>query len=478
MRSRPAFTGGGFLYAMKISPFYFEKISRNKYIVSNMFRKFMYFTPEQVEDFCAGNIPAGIADILRENMFIIDSEERSAEYYRRINAGLFGATFLHIFVLTLECNLSCLYCQAEYSGGGSTNMTRDTASRAVDIALQSPEENLSFEFQGGEPLLNFGTLKFIVEYSSSRRDGRNIRYSLVTNAQAMTDEILGWLSDHDVNICFSLDGPEYIHDSNRPSKNGDSNFANVMRWRERALKVYGVRRKKITTLPTITRNTLPYSRELVDFYSGLGNEYISLRPLSPFGRAGANRAGIGYSPEEFTDFYAKCMDYIISLNLSGSSSLKESFSEMLLQKIFGRYTVNYTDLRSPCGAVTGQLAYNWDGKIYTCDEGRMMANAGIKNFCAGNVFDDSYKSVLLSETACDVCNASCIESNPSCSHCVFSPICGLCPVYSFYTQGDYVGVPLTQERCRILRGIYMYIVDRLLSGSDEERGLLSRWGGC
>lgn len=35
-----------------------------------MFRKFMYFTPEQVEDFCAGNVPAGIADILRENMFI------------------------------------------------------------------------------------------------------------------------------------------------------------------------------------------------------------------------------------------------------------------------------------------------------------------------------------------------------------------------------------------------------------------------
>ena len=27
-------------------------------------------------------------------------------------------------------------------------------------------------------------------------------------------------------------------------------------------------------------------------------------------------------------------------------------------------------LRSPCGAGIGQLLYNYDGKVYTCDEGR------------------------------------------------------------------------------------------------------------
>ena len=34
-------------------------------------------------------------------------------------------------------------------------MTKDTAKKAVDIALQSPSDYLTFEFQGGEPLTNF-----------------------------------------------------------------------------------------------------------------------------------------------------------------------------------------------------------------------------------------------------------------------------------------------------------------------------------
>ncbi len=44
-------------------------------------------------------------------------------------------------------------------------MQEMTAKAAVDIALQSPNEYLTFEFQGGEPLLNFETIKYIVEYS-------------------------------------------------------------------------------------------------------------------------------------------------------------------------------------------------------------------------------------------------------------------------------------------------------------------------
>ena len=46
-------------------------------------------------------------------------------------------------------------------------MSKDTAKKAVDIAIQSPTDYLDFEFQGGEPLLNFEVLKYIVEYAKS-----------------------------------------------------------------------------------------------------------------------------------------------------------------------------------------------------------------------------------------------------------------------------------------------------------------------
>jgi sulfatase maturation enzyme AslB (radical SAM superfamily) len=30
-----------------------------------------------------------------------------------------------------------------------------TGRKAIEVAMQSPNQNLTFEFQGGEPLLNF-----------------------------------------------------------------------------------------------------------------------------------------------------------------------------------------------------------------------------------------------------------------------------------------------------------------------------------
>ena len=182
----------------------------------------------------------------------------------------------------------------------------------------------------------------------------------------------------------------------------------------------------ISALPTTTRLSISNAKEIVDFYCELGVEQISLRELSLFGRVGKNFDKATYTPQEFLKFYRTCMKYIIELNLAGKMTLTESLSKMILQKIFGRYI--------------GQIAYNRNGDIYTCDEGRMMANRGVENFRVGNVFESPYRDCLLSEMTCAVCNASCVEANPSYENCVYNPICVLCPVYSFFTQGDYVGV--------------------------------------
>lgn len=48
------------------------------------------------------------------------------------------------------------------------------------------------------------------------------------------------------------------------------------------------------------------------------------------------------------------------------------------------------ELRSPCGAALGQLAFTASGNVYTCDEGRMMAEMGDDAFKLGNVFENGY----------------------------------------------------------------------------------------
>jgi len=41
---------------------------------------------------------------------------------------------------------------------------------------------------------------------------------------------------------------------------------------------------------------------------------VFLRPLNPYGFAAADLKNLGYSNEEFVDFYKKTMDYVIEIN--------------------------------------------------------------------------------------------------------------------------------------------------------------------
>lgn len=76
---------------------------------------------------------------------------------------VFSATSLQIFVVTNACNMDCVYCQANNGLKKPKDfMSIDIAEKAVNLALSSPSANMTFEFQGGEPLLNFPVIKHTV----------------------------------------------------------------------------------------------------------------------------------------------------------------------------------------------------------------------------------------------------------------------------------------------------------------------------
>ena len=46
-----------------------------------------------------------------------------------------------------------------------TDMSIETATKVVEHAMQSTSPYVNFEFQGGEPTINFDVIKHIVTYS-------------------------------------------------------------------------------------------------------------------------------------------------------------------------------------------------------------------------------------------------------------------------------------------------------------------------
>ena len=110
------------------------------------------------------------------------------------------------------------------------------------------------------------------------------------------------------------------------------------------------------------------------------------------------------------------------------------------------------ELRSPCGAGIGQVAITANGNVYTCDEGRMMAEAGDEAFCLGNVFDHDYDDWIHSSCCEAICSASLLDTLPGCCDCVYKPYCGVCPVVNYAIYGNIMHV--SSERCKIYKGIY------------------------
>ena len=217
-----------------------------------------------------------ILQTLKDRFFIYDIDEdifieKMMNAYRDHKQSLFSATSLHIFVMTNACNMCCVYCQAQDSAQEKKGKMQEmTAKAAVDIALQSPNEYLTFEFQGGEPLLNFETIKYIVEYSEQNKNHKQIQYSLVTNTLLLNEEMIQFFKKYDVSISTSLDGCKEVHNSNRPKIDGDGTYDYV----SRNIKWLQSNDIQVGAIETTTKISLKNAEKIIETYHNLGSTHL------------------------------------------------------------------------------------------------------------------------------------------------------------------------------------------------------------
>lgn len=154
--------------------------------------------------------------------------------------------------------------------------------------------------------------------------------------------------------------------------------------------------------------------------------------------------------------------------------MSEGHARILLKKILMGYSENYMELRSPCGAGIGQMAYYYDGNIYTCDEGRMVAEMGDQMFHLGNVNYSTYDDLMENRVCKVTCQASVLESLPGCCDCVYHPYCGVCPVISYASDNSIYARESNVYRCKIYKGILDILFEILFEEPDAE-DILKTW---
>lgn len=389
---------------------------------------------------------------------------------------------LHIFVVTLRCNETCVYCHASRANMDAvqTDMTKETAEKSVDLVLRSSSPFVTIEFQGGEPLVNFEVIQHIIEYALEKNQvaRKQLEFTMVSNLGLMDEEKLAFLVKHKVQLCTSIDGPKLVHDKQRKLPQASA-FDAATHWIRRINQKYiedGLDPSlyHVEALLTTTRAVLPLWKEVVDTYLELGCRALFLRPIDPFGFAEKTAHKVEYPRSDYMEFYRNAVNYMLELNAQGEQIL-ERYAAIFLTKILTREDPNFLDIRWPAGAGLGQLAYNYDGRIFTCDEGRMLSEMGDDAFEIGHVDTAKYRDLVTHPTVRSVSLASNMEQQPDCEGCTYQPYCGVAPVHTYKTQGSLFGTMRESSVCQVHKGIQDFLFGKL---AEEDEGTLEtfrRW---
>lgn len=153
-----------------------------------------------------------------------------------------------ILTVTESCNLRCRYCA--YSGNyefvrehQSTFMPWRVASQAIKWYLnrfervkeRNPKRIPMIGFYGGEPLLSLNLMKKAVVYARKLYHG-DVLFNVTTNGTLLMEEARRFLSENQVYVTITLNGPQIEHDRMRTYSDGSGSFQviwdNLMKLRE------------------------------------------------------------------------------------------------------------------------------------------------------------------------------------------------------------------------------------------------------
>ena len=469
-----------------LNQFYYKEFL-GSYLITNDFGGYIFLKPKEFKKMIENKLEedSKLYKNLQRRLFLKkDLSEMNLEkdQLRKQKASIFSGPSLHIVVTTLRCNYNCIYCQAraQTMDDEGLDMTKETAKTVVDRIFETNSDVITIEFQGGEPLANWEVVKFIVEYGREKEEesSKTVNFSLVSNLSLLDEEKFNFLTDNIVGVCTSLDGPKEIHNKNRPYPGGDS-YEETVSWilkykLEHAKREMENKKRfaQMNALVTISKFSLDNPKEIVDEYKKFGFRGIHLRPLSYLGYSGNDFHGkekMGYSVDDFFEFWKEAVDYIVELNEKNDYFFERGVRIMLRKILVGK-DPGYTDLASPCGAVTGQVLYDYDGSMYTCDEGRMI---GDDTFKIGDVREDSYEDVLNKDNAKSTISASILEGQ-SCSLCAYKPYCGVCPVKNYKLHGTIFPQMENTEWCKLRKAQFDYVFEKLKEDKKHAK-VFKRW---
>lgn len=467
--------------AYELLPFNFERLNDTNVLLSNMVGEYYLINHEALELLVNHKLNQvdPLYATLRAKHIIREPNDRApiellALKLRTKLARLPTFTNLHIFVVTLRCDHSCQYCQVSRQSENKAmfDMTIEHAEKALDIVFRSPNPAIKIEFQGGEPLLNFDLIKHVVNRAKAinQREKRELGFVITTTLSLLTQDILNFCEENEIHLSSSLDGPEDLHNKNRPRQGKDSykKFTDGL-----AMARGKLGRDSVSALMTTSPASMSRVKDIIDEYVALGFNSIFLRHLSPYGFAIKTKSYAAYNVDKWLQFYEEGLDHIIDINKAGIEFIEQN-SAIFLSKMFTSRDVGFVDLMNPSGAGIAAVVFNYDGYVYPSDESRMLVEMGDMTFKMGHLDTHTYEEMFTSETLLNALDQSFTWSSPMCNQCAFEPWCGADPVFHHAMFGDFLGRKPESEFCKRVIGTCKILLNKA-ENDPYTKQLFMKW---
>jgi len=296
---------------------------------------------------------------LEENgMLYSDSEDISNLTYNQDN--IVKAMCLHV---AHDCNLKCEYCFASQGNfkGERSMMDLETGKKALLYLAQNSgnRRNLEVDFFGGEPLMNFGTVKDLVDYGRSieQEYNKHFRFTITTNGVLLDDDKIQYINENMDNVVLSLDGRKTVNDAMRLTVGGEGSYDVILPKIKKMVQARG--EKDYYVRGTFTSKNLDFGKDAINFHRE-GFKKISIEPVvAPEEMDYAIREDhLGRILQEYEDFSKE----YIRLTQEDKDFM---FFHFMIDLDQGPCVVKRA---VGCGAGSEYLAVTPEGELYPCHQ--------------------------------------------------------------------------------------------------------------
>lgn len=357
---------------------------------------------------------------------------------------------MHITLhLTSHCNLRCSYCYGRPHG--SVDMTPETATAAVDMALsliqhEKPGQSMGIVFFGGEPLLQRDLILHTMQHCRNieKETGQLFHFKMTTNGTLLDEKFLTAPETRDIYVALSIDGVAHAHDRHRRDTHNIGTFERLSPIVDLLLK----HKPYAPALAVLTPETVDYYAESVDFLFQRGFRYLIF----------SLHYGGNWSERDFRELkrqYHHIADWYYEKTRAEEKFYFSPFEVKIASHVYPG------SCRSErCEMGQKQISVAPDGRLYPCVQ--FVDDEAEQQYCIGHVatgIDEAARSKLLTANQ---------RENSVCAECAIRERCNhYCGCLNKQTTGSIDQVsPLLCAHERIVLPIADRLASRLFKVRD------------